>query len=110
MPMSPFVKFILDYTVLPADKALVAVLQAQEGALVAEAQTLVASGTAALPAVVTTLLSRVSNNPLVVMAEDAFLPNIESALTTELGTLASADIPTLVTSGIRFFQNQEAYL
>ena len=108
--MSPFVKFILDHTVLPADVALVAALKAEQTALVSLAQSKVSAGSTELTAVVNTFVEHLSTNPLVEMAEEEFLPNIESALTAELGTVASTDVPTLIAAGIAWFADEEKYL
>jgi hypothetical protein len=108
--VSPFIKGLLDKLVKPAADKFIANVKAARADEIAKAEALVASGTAAVPAVVDGLLGHVKASPIVSFAEAEFVPDLEAQITAKLGGLSTTEIPTLFDEGVAFLDHLDSLL
>jgi hypothetical protein len=102
--VNPFVKDILDLIVKPPAQSLLTELTAQQTPNIAAIEATVGQGGTALASTVSFFVGKVKSTSPIVQGLLGFanmeLPTLEAELSTELGTLATADVPTLYAAGL----------
>lgn len=109
--MNALEKQILDILVKPPVTAILAQLTANEAANIEALEAVIpATGGNAVVAVVAFMTTKIkSPNAIVAGIEGLVLPELEAALTTELGTVAQ-DVPTLYATGLAFVTKELGYI